>query len=562
MSKIDLINKLEKIVILMELKGENPFKIKAYKNAIRELELLDESIEDLIKNNTLKNVRGIGKALEENIKEYYNTKEISLLNELELEFPESIFELFKIDGLGPKKVKVLYKELNIESVGELEYACKENRLISLKGFGTKTQDKILSSIKSLENYKGKFLLSTGLNQANIILKELESIEEVIRVSLAGSIRRKKEVIKDIDILASVKDDNRNLVMDRFSNLEEVKDVLNKGITKSSVTLKTGINVDLRLVEDSEFPYALHHFTGSKEHNTKLRHMAKTKNIKINEYGIFKNDEKIKVSNEVEFFSSLGMEFIPPEIREGSGEIKLASDRKIPKLLTRDDIKGILHVHSNYSDGSNNIEELVKKAIDMNFKYIGISDHSKSAFYANGLNLKDIDKQHKEIDKLNKKYNNIKIYKGIESDILKDGSLDYESDVLEKFDYVIASIHSNLKQDKETVTNRLIKAVENPYTTILGHISGRLLLSREGYELDYKKVFNAMKKNNVAIEINSNPHRLDLDWRLCELAKKIGLKFTIDPDAHNLDGFKDIEYGIGIARKGLLEDKDLYCPNFK
>lgn len=557
MDKKEVSKILEEIGILLELQGENPFKTRAYFNGARIIELLKEDIHVLVKEDRLKEIKGIGKALQEKITELVETGKLEYYEELKEQIPEGIFEILKIPGLGPKKVKILYDELEITTIGELEYACLENRLIDLKGFGEKTQNKILEGIQLLKKYRGQHLIATGMTLGEKILEDLRQHKDLIRVSLAGSIRRRKEIIKDIDIIGSCKEDKREEIMDFFTNLETVEKVISKGNTKSSVMLPWGINVDLRLVNDDEYPFALHHFTGSKEHNTAIRHRGKTLGLKINEYGIFAKDQRIDIKDEEEFFSVLKLQYIPPQLRENQGEIEAAEEGCIPKLIELKDIKGVLHVHSCYSDGINTIEELVKAAINKGFEYIGISDHSKSAFYANGLKEEDIKKQHEEIDSLRRKYPEILILKGIEADILPDGSLDYEDRILETFDYVIGSVHSHFKLDRSSMTKRLIRAVENPFLKILGHPTGRLLLSRKEYALNLEEVIESCSRNNVAIEINSNPHRLDLDWRMCRYAKEKGVKLVIEPDAHRISGIDDIIYGVGIAQKGWLEAKNVW-----
>lgn len=556
MDKKEISKILEEIGMMLELQGENPFKTRAYINGARTIELLKEDIHAVVQEDRLKEIKGIGKALQEKITEFVSTGKLNYYEELKSQIPEGLFEILKIPGLGPKKVKALYDNLEISTIGELEYACLENRLIDLKGFGEKTQNKILEGIDYLKKYRGQHLISTGMIFGEKVLEELKQHQDIIRASLAGSIRRKKEIIKDIDILGSCKEDKREGIMDYFTSLENVEKVIAKGDTKSSVMLSSGINVDLRLVDDEEYPFALHHFTGSKEHNTAIRHRGKALGLKINEYGIFRGDIRINVQDERDFFSVLDLQYIPPQLRENQGEIEAAEKGLIPNLIEINDVKGILHVHSSYSDGVNSIEELVKAAINKGFQYIGISDHSKTAFYANGLKEEAIKKQHKEIEDLREKYPQITIFKGIESDILPDGSLDYDNEILATFDYVIGSVHSHFKMDREQMTKRLIKAVENRYLTILGHPTGRLLLSRREYDVNIEKVIESCSENNVAIEINSNPHRLDLDWRMCTYAKEKGTKLVIEPDAHRISGIDDIFYGIGIAQKGGLEAKDV------
>ena len=554
MDKKSVINILNKIGLLLELKGENPFKIRAYYNAARALETLDEDIEILVKNNKLKEVKGIGEAINKKITELITTGRLEYYENLKASIPEGLVEMLKIPGLGPKKIKTLYDKLDIKTVGELEYACLENRLVELPGFGEKTQKKILEGIKFVKRFSNQHLFSEAYSEANLLKQYLLKTGLVIRCEIAGSIRRKKEIVKDIDILATT--DNPQKLMESFVEYEKTKDVIVRGDTKTSITLGSGINADLRVVKDEKYPYALHHFTGSKEHNTAMRHRAKRMGIKINEYGLFKGDTLIKCQDEEEIFRKLNLSYIPPEIRENMGEIEAAEKGEIPVLVEEKDIKGVFHVHTNYSDGANSLTEMVYSARELGYKYIGITDHSKSARYAHGLNEEDILRQFDEIDRLNEKYSDIKILKGIESDILKDGSLDYEEDLLKKFDFVIASVHSNFKMSKEEMTERIIKAVKNKYTTIIGHLTGRLLLSRDGYDLDVYRVIDACAEYDKIIEINSNPHRLDIDWRYIKYAKEKGVKLAICPDAHRVEGLRDVKYGIGIARKGWFEAKDV------
>lgn len=557
MDKKEVSAVLNHIGLMLELVGENPFKIKAYYNGARMVELLEDDIEKLVAEGRLEEKKGIGKALQEKITELVTTGKLAYYETLRSQIPEGLFEILKIPGLGPKKIKLLYDQLEITTLGELEYACLENRLIDLKGFGLKTQNKILEGIKNLKKYRGKYLISDAFHWAVPLFEKLQKHPGTIRCSLAGSLRRRKEIVKDIDILVSAKEDDRKEIMNYFTSLDEVASITSQGETKSSVRLLSGMGVDLRIVEDNQYPYALHHFTGSKEHNTAMRHRAKEMGLKMNEYGLFDaNDVLLPCKDEEALFHCLKLQYIPPELRENNGEIEAAENYSIPPLVEENDIKGVFHVHTAYSDGLNNIEEMAIVASGMGYRFIGISDHSKSAFYAHGLSIEEIFKQHKEIDKWNKARKEIYIFKGIESDILPDGSLDYEEDILDKFDYVMASVHSNFNMTKEAMTHRLIKAIENKHTRILGHPSGRLLLSREEYPMDMESVLKACKLNHVAVEINGNPHRLDLDWKLCKMAKEMGVKIAIEPDAHKAKSLKDVSYGVGIARKGWLEPENV------
>lgn len=559
MDKKEISRILEEIGLMLELKGENPFKIKAYVNGARIVELLEGDLKDYIKDGKIEGIKGIGKALSDKIVELYETGRLKYYEELKSSIPSGIFDIMRIPGIGPKKAKTLYEKLDIKSIGELEYACKENRLITLDGFGEKTQEKILKGIQELKKYSGLFLYSYVKPIAEEIKERLMTSSLVTKCEIAGSLRRKKEVVKDIDIIASAKEPMK--LMDYFTELEQIEEVISKGETKTSVRLKAGMMMDLRVVEEEQFPYALHHFTGSKEHNTALRHRAKKMGIKINEYGLFRDDELIKCRDEKDFFNVLGLYYIPPELRENMGEIEAAEKGELPGLIEYGDIKGLLHIHTTYSDGSLSVTEMADAAKRMGFSYIGISDHSRSAFYANGLKEDDIKRQIEEIDEYNLRSKDFKILKGIESDILPDGSLDYDEDILSLFDFVIASIHSNMNMSRDKMTDRLINVLKNRYTTILGHMTARILLAREACEMDIYRIIDTAAKKNKIIEINSDPQRLDLDWRYIRYAKERGVKFAINPDAHSIEGLNNIAYGLGIARKGWLEAKDVVnCMN--
>ncbi|MFV9568104.1 DNA polymerase/3'-5' exonuclease PolX [Thermoanaerobacter mathranii] len=554
MDKKEIANILNDIGLLLELKGENPFKSRAYYNAARTIELLDEDIEILVKEDRLKDIKGIGEAINKKITELVLTGKMKYYEDLKASIPEGLVEMLKIPGLGPKKIKTIYEKLNITTIRELEYACIENRLVDLPGFGEKTQKKILEGIQFVKQFSGQHLYAEAYIEALKLKEYLDASKTTQVTEIAGSLRRKKEIVKDIDILAVASDSSK--VMEAFVNYPDVREVIAKGDTKTSITLKSGINADLRVVTEKEFPYALHHFTGSKEHNTAMRHRAKQMGIKMNEYGLFKGDKLIECKSEEEIFDKLGLLYIPPELRENMGEIEAAEKGELPKLIEEKDIKGVFHVHTTYSDGANTLVEMVETARKLGYKYIGITDHSRSAFYAGGLKEEDLVRQWEEIEKLSKKYNDIVIFKGIESDILPDGSLDYEEEILKQFDFVIASIHSHFRMSKEDMTKRMIKAIENKYTTIIGHVTGRLLLARDSYEIDIYKVIAAAAHYGKIIEINANPYRLDLDWRYVKHAKEKGVKLAICSDAHSIEGLNDVKYGVGIARKGWLEAKDV------
>ena len=556
MDKEEVINILREISTLLELKNENPFKVRAYQNAARALESSDIDFTGDLKIEDLTNIKGIGQHIAERIMELINTGKLEIYEELKKSIPPGLVEMLSIPTLGPKRIKYLYDNLGISNIGELEYACVENRLVDLPNFGKKTQENILKGIEFIKKYKGRYLYANIIDEAEAVHEKIKNFKYVKRASLGGSVRRKKEVVKDIDIVAS--SDNAEKVMNFFTGLSEAEEVIARGDTKSSIRLKSGINVDIRVVEDYQYPYALHHFTGSKEHNTAMRTMAKKDGIKMNEYGLFKNGRLIKCCSEEDIYNFFSMDWIPPELRENYGEIEAAKNKTLPELIEEKDLKGIFHIHTTYSDGNITLENVVNHLKKMGFSYAGISDHSKSAAYAGGLKDDEVNKYFEEIDNLNKNVSGFKLFKGIESDILPDGSLDYSEDILSKFDFIIAAIHSHFNLSEEQMTDRIIRAIENKFTTMIAHPTGRLLLARDPYKVDIIRIINAAAENDVDIELNSSPFRLDLDWRMCKYAKEKGVKIFINTDAHSLKSLSDYKFGINIARKGWLEKKDV--PN--
>jgi DNA polymerase (family 10) len=552
MNKKEVAQILEEIGILLDLKGENPFKVRAYYNGARIVETLDKDLNELVKDDEIGNIKGIGKALAEKITTLVNENSLPFYEELKSSIPEGLLQMLKIPGLGAKKVKVIYDKLGISSIGELEYACRENRLRDLQGFGQKSQDKILENIKLQQKYSERFLIPVAEKEGQIIVDHLKRNKKIIRIEIAGSLRRKMETIKDLDVIASCNDNDREGIMQAFVSMNQCIQTISQGITKSAVVLESGITAELRLVHDSEYPFLLQHATGSKEHNTQMRRLAKEQNFKMNEYGLFQGEKPIICKNEGEIYKMLGLQMIPPEIREGSGEIEAAKTGDLPKIYEGKPLYGLFHVHTTYSDGANSLEEIARACQAMGLEYVGICDHSKSAFYANGLSEDRVKKQQEEIDLLNTSYDDFKIFKGIESDILQDGALDYDDHILATFDFVVASVHSNFNLSEEVMTERICRALRNPYVTMLGHPTGRLLLAREPYKLNMEKVIGVAGKEKKIIEINANPFRLDLDWRWGNLARNNGVKTAINPDAHSIEGLKDYRYGIGIARKGGFE----------
>ncbi|MBI2335626.1 MAG: DNA polymerase/3'-5' exonuclease PolX [Deltaproteobacteria bacterium] len=555
MEKNQIIENLNTIAQLMELDGENPFKVRAFLNAARVLESEARDLSTLVKTGELSNLQGVGKGLTEAITEMVQKNKSTPLMELQKKFPEGLVECLKISGLGPKKLKVLYQELGIQNVGELEYACKENRLLGLKGFGLKTQENVLQGIAALKKFQGRFHLDMAWATANRLVAYLKAQHKGLQIEVGGSLRRWRETIGDIDLLIA-SDNSAEKIIQTFQKVPQLESVLAAGPTKASIRLQSSIQVDLRVVHPEEFPYALVYFTGNKIHNTALRARAKDFGLKLNEYGLFKGTKCIPCKTEADVYAALELQYIPPELREGLGEIEIAAEHKIPKLIEAKDIQGVFHVHSDWSDGINAMEDMQQEAMRLGFCYMGQSDHSQSATYAGGLNETRVKSQLTKIEGLNKKTKNFHIFKGVESDILADGSLDYAPKILKQFDFIIASVHSRFKMTKSQMTERILTAIKNPYTRILGHMTGRLLLAREEYEIDIEKIIEEAAKNRVAIEINANPHRLDMDWRFLKKAKTAGVKFFINPDAHSTRGLSDTWLGVHIARKGWLSKEDV------
>ncbi len=556
---------LDEIGTLLELKGENPFKCRAYHNASRTIAGLTVDIRTLVESGEIRNIKGIGEAIAERIKELVLTEKSEYYDELKSSLPEGLMKMLSIQGVGPKKVKLLYEKLKIKSVEELEKACKAGKLGNLEGFGKKTEENILAGIEALRKRSTKSLYSTAELSARRMFDVVAKQPGIIRAEIAGSLRRRKETIGDIDIVVSARRTAVKAIMKSFTTHGDVERITGEGETKSSVVLKSGINCDLRVVDDSEFPFALNYFTGSKEHNVRMRSRAKEYGLSLNEYGFSKLDatEKrgkakkvVACKTEDDIYGALDLAYVPPELREDTGEIEAAEKNSLPNLVEEKDICGTFHCHTNYSDGSNTLLEMAEAAKKLGWQYLGIADHSKVAAYANGLSEERVKKQHKEIDGLNQKWGNFRIYKGTEVDILSNGDLDFNDKTLALFDYVVASVHSSFKMSEAEMTKRIIKALKNKYVTMLGHPTGRLLLQRDNYPIDMIAVINAAADYGKIIEINAHPMRLDLDWRLCSYAKKKNVKISINPDAHVTDGLADVHYGVGIARKGWLENKDV------
>ncbi len=545
---------LEEIGALLEIEGENPFKTKAYYNAAKVLFSSIDNLESLVKSGRLREIKGIGETLSNKIVEYVETGKIVYHEELKRKYPATLLELLQIPNLGPRKIKLLYEKLGITNLRELEYACRENRLVALFRFGEKTQLKILQGIEFFRQHKGEFLLGEVYPLAAKLKERFEQITSPHAVALCGSIRRKKEIVRNIDIL--VADDDWDRISSCFVSMPEVEEVLLQNEKKTSCRLHSGIQADLRVVNKESFPYALVYFTGSREHNAKLRGIAKKKGLRLNEYGLFQDDRPIPALDEAEVYAALGLPFIPPELREDTGEIEACKMEGLPQLIEVSDLKGTFHVHTSMSDGADTLEAIAEAAKKMGLTYIGIADHSRSAYYAGGLKEEDVLEQWEAIDSFNAENSDFCFFKGIESDILPDGSLDYGEDLLSGFDFVVASVHSLFGMPERDMERRITKALENPHTTILGHPTGRLLLARDGYRVDMQTIIDAAAEHRVVIELNASPYRLDIDWRWLKSAKEKGVLIAINPDAHSVREFGDLFYGVGCARKGWQERDDV------
>ena len=547
---------LYQVADLLDIKGEIFFKTRAYRMAAQKIETLNEDIETVVKENRLREIPGVGEALAKKIKELVETGRLEYFEKLKKEIPPELLKMLDISGLGPKKIAAVYNKLGIKTIEELRKAAEEGKLRNLEGFGEITEKNILRGIRLMDKTSGRVLLNVAYHHGNKYIEYLKKHKKIKRLSLAGSLRRMKETIGDIDILAS--SDEPDEIMDYFVKYYDVQRILMKGSTKSSVVLNDELQVDLRVVDDKSFGAALQYFTGSKEHNVQMRNLAIKKGFKLNEYGLFKKntDTFITGRNEEEIYKKLGLAFIEPELRENRGEIEAAKENKLPRLVKHDDIKGDLHVHSNYSDGFETIEAIAEKSLRLGYQYVGITDHSQSLRVARGLSKEQIVKKKKEIEKINKKLDNFRILCGTECDIKPDGTLDYDNSILKMFDFVMIGIHTSFKMSRKEATNRIIRGMENRYVNILAHPTCRLMMKREPLDLDMEKIFEAAKETNTYLEINAFPDRLDLNDYYTKLAKGQKVKFTVGTDAHSLNHMDFMRYGVATARRGWLEKKDI------
>ncbi|MFT4638287.1 MAG: DNA polymerase (family 10) [Verrucomicrobiales bacterium] len=559
MTREEITDVLEEIALLLELKGENPFKIRAYRNGADIVTHHSEDFIQIARDNKLSSIKGFGEALANKVHEFVTTGEMEYHKNLRAEFPETIFELFGINGLGPKKIKALHQQLKVASIADLKRVCESGEASSLSGFGKKTCEKILEAIAFREAHADRFLLGAVMPAVSQMLEGLRSLPEADQVSVAGSVRRGKETVHDLDFIVATKDPGT--VMKFFVSQEAVQNVIVQGATKSSVHLENGVQCDLRAVSAEEFPFALNYFTGSKEHNVAIRGRARDQGYTLNEYRLAPIEGREPktlepIHTEADLYGALGLDYVEPSLRENMGEIEAAEKGTLPKLVELENLRGTFHNHTTESDGKNSLAEMAAAAEELGLDYLGISDHSKSSFQANGLDADRLLKQVEDIRTYNAANDGLTVFAGTECDILKDGTLDFEDEVLAQLDYVVASIHNVFTLSEKDQTARLIKAIENPHITMLGHITGRLLLRRDPYALDVAKIIDACVANGTWIEINANPRRLDMDWRHWRRARDLGLKAVINPDAHRVEGLQDLYYGIQVARKGWLRREDV------
>jgi DNA polymerase (family 10) len=545
--------------LLSLAEDSNHFRVVAYQRASQAVESLPESIEDLVREKRLTDIPGIGSSIAEKICEYLETGRISYLEELRSKFPAGLIEIMTITGMGPKKAKTIYDNLHVRNIDELMKAARERRIRDLPGFGVKSEENILKGIEFKEKSKGRILLLEALLLAQEIVDRLKGNHAVKQISTAGSLRRCKETIGDIDILVAVDKGKEAPVIRQFTRLPDVERVLAEGDTKVSVITSRNIQVDLRLIEPAVFGAALQYFTGSKDHNVSLRSYAKQRGLSISEYGVFRSGRKEKplaAKTEEDVYAALKMDYIPPEMRENRGEIEAALKGRMPHLVTQKDIKGDIHIHSSYSDGSNSIEELGERARRMGYEWIISCDHSRSLKIAHGLSRDDLKRKIDDIRRFNEHSRDTKILCGTEMDILTDGELDYPDDILAGLDFVLASVHTGFKQSERQITQRIVKAIEHPLVNCIGHPSGRLLNKRDAYPVDIERILEAAAEHGKLLEINASPDRLDLYDFYCKRARELGIMLAIGTDAHALDHFEYMRLGIAVARRGWLEKRNV------
>jgi DNA polymerase (family 10) len=552
----DIADMLNQTADLLEIKGENTFRIRAYRNAARTVQSLSKNVSELIsENGDLTKYPGIGKDLSGKIGQIVKTGSFTLLKNLKKQVPEELSKLMNISGLGAKRVEKIYRELDISSLEQLKEAIGSGRIRKLEGFGEKTEQNILGEIERLEKEQTKRTkLAVAEKIVEPLLKYLKEAEGIKNIDVAGSFRRRKETVGDIDILVACRRGSN--IMDHFVGYEDVEKIISKGKTRSSVLLRSNFQVDVRVVQQVSYGAALVYFTGSKEHNIAIRKIGIQKKLKLNEYGLFKGKKRVAGKSEFQVYKKVGLRYIEPELRENRGEIEAAQKDSLPKLIVLEDIKGDLHVHSKYTDGRNTIEEMARAAKKIGYSYIAITDHSKHVSVAGGLKPKDVRKQIDEIDKINNNLSGITILKGAEVDILEDGSLDLPDEILKALELRVCSVHYKFNLSKDKQTDRIIRAMDNPYFNVLAHPTGRLINERVPYEIDMERIMKTAEEKGCLFELNAHPDRLDINDIFCKRAKDLGVKVVISTDAHQVDHLNYMRFGIGQARRGWLESKDV------
>jgi DNA polymerase (family X) len=557
MENLSVAEILNQVADILEITDGNQYKMRAYRIAALNIENLSQQIEDIYKEDKkkLQEIPGVGEGIAGKIEEIIETGKLKKHQKLLKVIPLQLLELMEITGIGPKHLKALHKKLKVKNVKDLERACKKHKIQELEGFGERTEKKILDALKEYQRSKGRMKLPEALSYASSIIDYLKKGRvKIDAIEIAGSLRRGMETIGDLDILVSTKETDR--IMDKFTAYPERKNVLSKGKTKSSVVLKSGFQADLRNIQKSRFGSALVYFTGSKEHNIHIRRIAKSKGLKISEYGVFKGKKNIASKTEEDVYKAIGLKIIIPELREDRGEIEAAGRNELPKVIELKDIKGDLHMHTEASDGFHAIKDMAREGKRKKYEYIAITEHSKAVQVAGGLNEKDLSKHIKRIEKEDGKVKGIKILKGIEVDIKEDGGLDLDDSILRELDLVIGAVHSRFNMPKDKMTERILKAFDNKYLNILAHPSCRLIGKRKPCEIDFERIFKEAKKRNIIMELNCFPDRLDLKDVYCKMAKEIGIKIIISTDAHSRQQLDNMKYGVITARRGWLEKKDI------
>ncbi len=541
---------VEEYATLLELSGASPFRVRAYANAVRALETLTSPLDELLAAGTLTEVKGIGDSVAELVAELADTGTAQAYEKLRAATPEGLLDMLRVPGLGPRKIVAIRKALGIETLDALEQACRNDQLAALKGFGSKTQANILKGVEFIRAHEGHCRVDTAHQSTQSLLAVLRPYAQ--HLSVAGELRRARETVQQLDFVISTTD--AEAATAAFVSHPDVAEVLAPGTGR----LSNGLQANLHMISDDAFPTALHYYTGSEEYRAALCAKAVERGLVLDKDGLWCGDERIECADEAALFAALGLAYIPPELRENQGEVEAATADTLPELVTTADIRGMLHVHSTYSDGTDSLEAMARAVQEHGFEYMGIADHSQAAAYAGGLRVEDVQRQWEEIDQLNEELAPFRIFKGIESDILGDGSLDYDDDLLAQFDFVVASVHSQFNLSRDAMTARIVRAIEHPAATIVGHPTGRLLLDREGYAVDIDSIIEAAARCGVALEINAHPSRLDLDWRHVKKARDHGVQIAVNTDAHSVGGLDHLGYGIGIARKGWLRAADI--PN--